>query len=142
MEKKNAIIKEFNLSEDAKESTFTIFKMRDMEKMIDVFTSALITQLVKRFRDAKEWQILGLVECEIKRNDSNSDNEIYAVEKKANKLQKDRKYFKQDFDMSAEDSIFPSEYIWQINGATETSYYGTILLPMHSNLFLKISYSF
>lgn len=142
MEKKNAIIKQFNLGEDAKESTITMFKIRDMEKMIDVFTTALITQLVKRFKDAKEWQILGLVECDVKRNDSNSDNEIYAIEKKVNKLNKDRKHFKQDFDMSAEDAIFPSEYIWQIDGASDSSYYGTMLLPMHSNLFLKISYSF
>ena len=104
--------------------------------------TTLITQLIKRFSDVKNWQIIGLVECDVKSIKEDNEEKIYVIEKRASNVagEKQRKHFKQVIE--DEDSVFPSEYVWQTRGVSDKDYYGSVMLPIVSTgLFIKVSYS-
>ena len=112
-----------------------------LESLIDVWSIAFINTLIERFKDAKSWQIIGFVECEIKENKSDEEDRFFAVEKKVivgkSTLRKHYKEKSED-----EDSIFKYEYIWQSQGISDKDYYGTIMFPINTNIFLKVAYAF
>lgn len=113
-----------------------------LESLIDVWSIAFINTLVQRFKDAKSWQIIGFTECEVKENKFNgAEDRFFVVEKKsiAGEL-KPRKHYKENSE--DEDSIFKYEYIWQTQGVSEKDYYGTIMFPINTNIFLKVAYAF
>lgn len=112
-----------------------------LESLVDSWSIAFINTLVERFKDAKSWQIIGFVECEMKENKFNGEDRFFVVEKKSIVGEsKNRKHYKEKSE--DEDSIFKYEYIWQWQGVSEKDYYGTIMFPVNANVFLKVAYAF
>ena len=116
-------------------------QIESLEPVIDFWTRLLINQLINRFANVKNWQIIGIIECEIKidEDDTLDENIPYAIEKRPSGRLSPRKHEKQIID--DKDSIFTCEYMWQETGANEKDFYGTIMLPIGHNQFIKVSYS-
>jgi hypothetical protein len=100
---------------------------------IDLWTFMLISQLCIRFEKVRNWQIMGVVECDI----INVPEGCFAIENKKHLL--DRKHKKQECRQS--EPVFECEYIWEEKSTNEKGSYGTIMLPINGGEFIKISFS-
>jgi hypothetical protein len=111
-----------------------------IETLISTFSVKLIDELVKRFSDSTYWSILGIVDCEFVKDDSGENEKNYVVElKKYSSKETIRKHFWQEIEY--ENSIFSSQYVWQTKGVREDDFYGSVMLPIKGDKYIKIAYS-
>lgn len=109
--------------------------VQTIEILVTNFTLEIIKELVSRFSDIQNWQVLGVVDCDLFKDDSDKEKS-YVVER-TDKEQ--RKHYWSEIE--EKDTMFSAEYIWETKGVKENDFYGSVLLPVYSDKYIKIGYS-
>jgi hypothetical protein len=101
------------------------------------FTSDIISELIERLKDVNYWQIIEIIKADVFTDAD--DERVYVVEKPKGLLETRKHY---ESDVKYKNSLFSSEYVWQVKGVTDNDYYGSVLLPINDSTYIKIAYSY
>lgn len=112
--------------------------VKSLDKLIKNFTIFVLDELIQRFKDVKNWQIIGIVYCDLINDDDDIDKSYVVERKKYREFDEIRKHF---FNQVDDNSMFEAEYIWETKGVREDDYYGSILLPLNGAKYIKIGFS-
>ena len=118
----------------------SVITTKTIETLISTFSTKMLDELVRRFSDSLYWSILGIVDCEFVKDDSGDKEKNYVVElKKYSSQETIRKHFWNEIE--DENTIFSSEYVWQVKGVREEDYYGSVMFPIKEGKYIKVAYS-
>jgi hypothetical protein len=149
MKSKSHIIKHLNIKETSIDEETSIqnwikeqcsnskITSKVLEGLMTKFTSDIISELIERFKDVNYWQIIEIIKADVFTDAD--DERVYVVEKHKGLLEIRKHY---ESDVKYKNSLFSSEYVWQVKGVTDNDYYGSVLLPINDSTYIKIAYSY
>jgi hypothetical protein len=112
--------------------------VKSLELLIKKFTIEVLNDLILRFKDVKNWQIIEFVHCDLYKDEDDIEKSYVVERKKYREFDEIRKHF---FNHVDNKYIFEVEYVWQTKGVFDNDYYGTILIPIYGTIYIKIGYS-